>query len=92
MGGVNTITVAEAVGKGVYSVPETLLEGLKRSGESLEFWNQDMMNKIGGENERAFKLLIKFGKSVLNGTNSPLNKAIEIIVRHFLNVLPEEEL
>lgn len=85
------LTVAEAIGQGVLSVPETLLDGLKRTAEGLEFWDVEQEIKIGGQNERALKALKKLYQFGLSTYNSPIEKAVRIILFHFYESLPKTE-
>jgi hypothetical protein len=85
------LTVAEAIGDGVTSVPETLLDGLKRTAEGLEFWDTEQEVKIGGQNERAFAALKELAKYGIANFNSPVEKAIRIILFHFYENLPKAE-
>jgi hypothetical protein len=85
------LTVAEAIGEGIISVPETLLDGLKRTKQGLEFWNIEQEVKIGGQNERAYKALKALYKYGIADYNSPIQKAIRIILVNFFEALPDAE-
>lgn len=86
-----TLSVAETIGKGIVSVPETLFDGLMRTGEGLAFWNSDEEVKIGLQNERAYKALRFIFKYGIDDYNSPVEKAIRIILVNFYDSLPKKE-
>ena len=85
------LTIAEAIGEGVISVPETLLDGIKRTAEGWEFWDKEQEVKIDEQNKRAYRALKQLYKYSVKERKSVLAKAIKIILWHFYNRLPASE-
>lgn len=83
------LTLAESMGKGILAIPKTLIEGLIRTEQGLEFWDVDEQVKIGGQNERAFEALGKLRKYGFIGVKSPIFKLVRIILFHYYETLPE---
>lgn len=85
------LSAAEAIGDGVISVPETLLDGLIRTGEGLAFWDSDEEVKIGLQNERAYKALKALFRYGVENYNSPIEKSIRIILVNFYKSLSKSD-
>lgn len=85
------LTIAEAIGEGVISVPETLLDGVKRTAEGWEFWDKEQEVKIDEQNKRAYRALKKIIKYGVKGFHSPIEKAVRIILFHFYESLPKKQ-
>jgi len=85
------MSILEALGEGVISVPETLWDGVKRTGEGLAFWDTKEEVKIGGQNERAYEVLKEIFKYGIADYHSPIEQTIRIILYHFYESLPHAE-
>ncbi len=85
------MSVLEALGEGVVSVPETLWDGIKRTGQGLEFWNGQEQDKIGAQDIRAYEALKEIYNYGISNYNSPVEKAVRIILYHFYESLPRAE-
>jgi len=85
------LTITESIGDGVISVPETLWDGIKRTGQGLAFWNTDEEIKIAGQNDRAYEALKGMIKYGVSNYNSPIVKAIQIILYNYYESLPDSE-
>jgi hypothetical protein len=101
----NILTIAESLGKSVVSIPETWWHGLVRTGEDLGLGNDcqeryknfkqldecqfDSVKQAWGENVRLFFLLIKVGRFVFSDYRNPVLQAVEIILKHYYETLPE---
>jgi hypothetical protein len=85
------LTVVDALAEGVISVPVSLWDGAKRTGEGLAFWNAQEEVKIGRQNDRAFhavKGLIDYG---IYKFDSPLQKLVRIILFHYYESLSSSD-
>ena len=85
------MSILEALGEGVISIPETLWDGVKRTGEGLAFWDTREEIKIGGQNERAYEALKEIFKYGIADYNSPIEQTIRIILYHFYESLPKSQ-
>lgn len=101
----NILTIAESLGQGVISIPETWWHGLVRTGEDLGIGTDcqeryknfsqldacqfDLVKEAWGENVRLFLLLIKVGRFTFSDYRSPVLQAIEIILKHYYETMPE---
>ena len=85
------ISIAESIGEGIVSVPETLLDGVIRTGQGLAFWNTEEEVKIGGQNTRAYAVLKTTLRYGFEGAKSPIPEAIAIILQDYYDSLPEVE-
>ncbi len=81
------LSIAEALGQGMISVPETLWDGIKRTGQGLAFWDTEEEIKIGEQNRRAYHVLLDVIRYGIIKRNSPVEKAIRIILYNFYESL-----
>ncbi len=85
------VNISTALGKGVYSVGEDIVLGLERSGEGLGMSGYNRTAQISYENKMIVSLIketIEFGYK----EQSPLYKAIKIILAEYYSKIPEEVL
>jgi hypothetical protein len=83
--------IADDLWDGIKSLPSDLFDGMKRTGEGLEFWNKEQEIKIGGQNDRAYNVLCEIIKYGLKYP-SPIFRAIKIILSHFYESLSKEDI
>ncbi|MBQ0730386.1 MAG: hypothetical protein KBT75_06785 [Oleispira antarctica] len=81
-----------ALGQGIYSVGEDVVFGFNRTTEGLGLGENGRMLQIGYENRILYALfndLIKFG---IENKNSPLFKAISVILEHYYSSFSDENI
>lgn len=86
----NSVDVAAALGKGVYSVGQDIVLGIQRSGEGLGFGNDGRMAEIGHENSAILSLLEEFFRYGASDKKSPLYKSIVHILEHYYSFFPDD--
>ena len=85
------LTIAEALGEGVVSVPITLWDGLRRTVEGYEVGNTEQEVKVAQQDDRALIALKGVFKYGIRDYNSPISKAIRIILIHFYESLSVDQ-
>ena len=85
------MSIAEALGEGIVSVPETLLDGIKRTGQGLAFWDKAQEVKIGHQNNRGYAVLKGVLRYGIAQRDSPVERAARIILFNFYESLPSAE-
>lgn len=86
------LNMSLALGQGIYSVGEDIIFGFDRTTEGLGLGVDGRMLQIGYENRILFGIfndLIKFG---IENKNSPLFKAISIILEHYYSTLSDDNI
>jgi hypothetical protein len=81
-----------ALGQGIFSVGEDVVFGFNRTTEGLGLGENGRMLQIGYENRILYALfndLIKFG---IENKNSPLFKAISVILEHYYSSFSDENI
>ena len=81
-----------ALGQGVYSVGQDVALGFDRTTEGLGMGRDGRMLQIGYENRILFGLFNNLVKLGINNKNSPLFKAISIILEHYYASLSDENI
>ena len=77
--------VLSAVGKGIYSVGEDLVGGVKRTGRGLNPFNTKEQLRIAGENERAYGILKRLVQE-----RGLLEDLASVVIEYWYDELPEE--
>ena len=86
------LDMSVALGQGVYSVGQDVVLGFDRTTEGLGFGNDGRVGEIGYENRVLVGLLNNLVKQGVNNRNSPLFKAISIILEHYYLSLSDEDI
>lgn len=86
----NSIDIATALGRGVYSVGQDLAFGVERTVEGLGFGTDGRMANIGYENSAMVSLLEDFFRYGASDQRSPLYKSIIYVLEHYYSYFPEE--
>ena len=71
-----------ALGQGIYSVGEDVIFGFNRTTEGLGLGENGRMLQIGYENRILYALFNDLIKFRIENKNSPLFKAISVILEH----------
>lgn len=85
----DSIDVAVALGKGVYSVGQDIVFGIQRTGEGLGFGSDDRIAEIGYENRAMVSLFEDFFRYGVSDQRSPLYKHIVYVLEHYYSYFPD---
>lgn len=86
----NTVDIAVALGKGIYSVGQDIALGIERTGEGLGLGDDGRISTIGYENNAMASLIKEFIKYGIKNRNSPLYQTIVFILEHYYSYIPDD--